>query len=325
MGRLSGRVAVVTGATSGIGRATALRFARGGAHVALAARSHAALDEVRRAIEALGGRAVAVECDVADEDAVERLAARAEEALGPIAVWVNDAGVYAMGRFEDTPPEVFRRVLETNFMGTVNGSRAALRRFRGRGEGVLVNVASVDARIAAPYASAYAASKHAVVGFSSALRQELRLARARGVHVCVVLPSTVDTPLFQHAANFTGAEVVALPPVIPPERVARVIEELAVSPRREVLVGGSARAMSAGWALAPALAERVVAWMVHRAHFRRGHAAPDTPGNVFGPSGPEAETGGWERRTDGRQRRAAVMGGAVALAAGALWLRARTA
>lgn len=115
-GKLSGKVIVVTGASSGVGRATALRFAREGAAVALASRGKEALGKVRAEIEALGGRAVAIECDVSDEDAVERLAATAEERLGPIDVWVNDAAVYAMGRFEDTPPEVFRRVLETNFM-----------------------------------------------------------------------------------------------------------------------------------------------------------------------------------------------------------------
>ncbi len=111
--RLSGKVVVVTGASSGIGRAAALRFAKQGAAVALAARSKEALEEVRAAIAQAGGKAIAVECDVADEDAVERLASEAERMLGPIDVWVNDAAIYAMGRFEDTPPEVFRRVIET--------------------------------------------------------------------------------------------------------------------------------------------------------------------------------------------------------------------
>jgi hypothetical protein len=181
-----------------------------------------------------------------------------------------------------------------------------------------VNVSSIDGRVAVPYTTAYAASKHAVVGFSNALRQELRLGGARDVHVCVVLPATIDTPLFQHAANFTGAQVVAMPPVYPPERVARAIVRLARRPRRETLVGTRAHLLSALWTLAPALVERVLARQVDRSHLKHRRATADTPGNAFAPAGPEAETGGWIRPAR-RLRRAAAI--ALPVAAAALLVR----
>jgi short-subunit dehydrogenase len=317
--RLAGKVVVVTGASSGIGRAAALRFAREGAAVCLAARSREALEAVRAELEGAGGRATVVECDVSDEDQVERLASEAEAALGPLDVWVNDAGVFAMGRFEDTPPEVFRKVLETDFMGTVHGTRSALRRFQARGRGTVINVASIDGRIAAPFTAAYAASKHAVVGFSAAVRQELRLEGKRGIHLCTVLPATIDTPLFQKAANFTGEPVRATPPVYSPERAARVIVSLALRPRREALVGTSAHLMSALWALAPAAAEALLARAVRKRHLHPGRAAAESVGNTFGPTRPEAATGGWRRSR--RRRLAAIALPAAAVLAGAVWLR----
>lgn len=317
-----GPVAVVTGASSGIGRATAVLFAREGARVALAARSVAALREVETEIARAGGRALVVECDVSDGDAVEEVARRAEEAFGRIDVWVNGAGVYEMGRFEDLPEEVFRRVLDVNFHGTVHGARAALARFRRQGRGVLVNVASIDGRLPAPYATAYAASKHAVLGFTGSLRQELRLARLRGVSVCAVLPATIDTPLFQHVANYTGVAVKAMPPVYAPEQVARAIVRLARRPRREALVGTSAHVFAALHRLAPSLVERLFALGVRRNHLRHRRAVADTPGNAFAPRGPTGVTGGW-RRPPSARRRAAAVGLPAAAAAGLLWAWSR--
>ena len=323
---LRGASVVVTGASSGIGRATALAFAREGARLVVAARTLDALREVAAACERLGASAVPVETDVTVDASVQRLATEAMRAHGSIDVWVNAAAILAMGRVDETPADVFRRVVDTNLMGCVHAAWAVLPVFREQRAGVLVNVASLDGKIAVPYASAYTASKHAVIGFSRSLRQELRLEGLRRVHVCLVNPTTVDTPLFQHAANFTGARVRALPPVYPPERVARRIVRLARHPRREVFVGGAAHAMSVFWSVAPRLAERFLTRYVDRGHLDRAASRSATSGNAFGPRPPAALTGGWKPRGVARAGRALAIGAPVLAAAalGAAWVARRT-
>src|SRR5919202_2625850 len=180
---LQDAVVVITGASSGIGRATALAFAGRGSQVVVAARRDEPLDTLLAECETLAGRSgLAVPTDVAESAQVEALARRAVERFGRIDVWVNNAGVYAAGRFEDTPPDVFRRVLDVNLFGCVHGARAALPHLRQR-RGVLINVASVDSEASYHYFSAYVASKWAVRGFSAALRQELH---GEGVDVCTI-------------------------------------------------------------------------------------------------------------------------------------------
>jgi NAD(P)-dependent dehydrogenase (short-subunit alcohol dehydrogenase family) len=162
-----------------------------------------------------------VPTDVTDEAAVTELARRAVQRFGRIDVWVNNAGVYLLGSLEATPPEAFRRVLETNFFGYVHGARAVLPRFREQGHGVLINNASVYSHLGAPWLTAYVSSKFAVRGFSEALRQEL--GDLPNVHICTVSPSPIDTPIFASAANYSGRAVKAPPPTYPPEQVARVL------------------------------------------------------------------------------------------------------
>jgi len=309
---ISDSVIVITGASSGIGRATAMKAAEQRGTVVLAARQADVLHEVARECEQAGGRALAVKTDVTDEEQVRQLARRAVESYGRIDAWVNDAAVTMLSRFEDAPADAFRRVMETNFFGYVYGARAVLPYFHRQGYGVLVNVASVEGKVAAPYASAYVASKFAVTGFSESLRMELR--DTPDIHVSTILPATIDTPLFQHAANYSGKAVQAMPPVYAPEDVAEAILHTIRHPKREVTVGNAGR-MIAMRNLVPPLAERVVAKKVEKRHFQ-DRPGPNSPGNLFEPI-PEFDAvhGGWLDPRQGR-RKTAWTANTLALLAG---------
>ena len=288
---LSNSVVVVTGASSGIGRATAQAFAAAGASVVLAARREPPLRDAAADCERRGGGALAVPTDVRDPAAVQHLAEQARNMFGGIDVWVNNAGVTLLGRFEDAPADLWREVVEVNLFGYVNGVRAALPELRRRGGGTLVNVGSVNSRVGAPYASAYVASKFAVRGFSECLRDELR---GEAIDVCTVLPASIDTPLFQHAANFAGRAIKPLRPVLRPERVAAAIVRAARRPRREIVVGLSGRQLIALHDLARPVFDRVMSRNVEREHFLERPADP-SPGNLREPVADwTGVSGGWK-------------------------------
>ncbi|MGC4791007.1 SDR family oxidoreductase [Micromonospora sp. DT178] len=307
---LADATVVLTGASSGIGTATAYALARRGTAVVLAARSETALEEVAVRCRELGGRALVVPTDVTDPAAVERLAARAVAEFGRIDGWINNAAVGAVGLFDEIPVEEFRRVLEVNLLGAAYGIRAALPQLSAAGGGVLINNASVLAEVAMPYQSAYNAAKHGIRGLADTVRQEMRVTGRGDISICTVLPATIDTPFFRHAANHSGRELVPPPPVYPPEVVAETIVRLLRRPRREAYAGGAARLIGLQWRLAPAFAERVLGWYTHRTQF--GPAPrPESTGNVFHPDAAARREGGWH----GRRRHLVRMTAAFGLAA----------
>ena len=300
--KIQDSVVVIAGASSGIGRATALAFARQGASVVVAARRAQLLQELVGECEQLGGRALAVPTDMTDVGAVQQLANRALENFGRIDVWVNNHGVTLFAPFEEAPLEDYRRVIETDLLGSIYGARASLPIFRRQGSGVLINQGSMVSKLSEPYVSSYVVAKHGIRGLGMSLRQELVLSRAKNIHVCTVMPATIDTPFFQHAANYTGRAVKAMPPVYPAERVARTIVSLSKRPRREVFVGNAARMLWIQYLLAPWLTERQMAFMTDKLHLYQDKPAQPTSGNLFEPMAEGTGTSGGWKTASGRQQ-----------------------
>ncbi len=318
--KLKDSVIVITGASSGIGRATALLFANKGATVVLAARREKPLKDLAEECTRLGARALAVSTDQSKEADVQNLARQAIEQFGRLDVWVNNASVILFSRFEKAPPDVFRQVIETNLFGYIYGARAALPQFREQGSGVLINNSSVLGAVGAPYLSAYTASKFAIRGFGQSLRQELL--HDRNIHVCTVLPAAIDTPFFQHAANYTGRAVKPLRPTYEADLVAARIIDLAQRPEREAVVGNAGRFLILQHKLMPGLTERIFARQVEKDHFR-DEPAPPTPGNVLQPVDFGTDiSGGWKAPEEAQAgRRAALFGAAAAVPAFLAWRR----
>lgn len=247
------QVIVITGASSGIGLATAVAAGRMGAKVVLAARTREALMEATDRVKQAGGEAMFVEADVAVRADVERIGEQALARFGRIDTWVNDAGVLVFGKIGDVPEEDMRQLFETNFWGVVYGSEVALRYLQDRG-GAIINVGSVASDRALPLQGIYSASKHAVKGFTDALRMEIE-ADGLPVSVTLVKPASIGTPLPQHARTHAESESRLPPPVYEPEEVALTILRAAARPVRDAFVGGAGRMMSSLGSAAPRVAD----------------------------------------------------------------------
>jgi NAD(P)-dependent dehydrogenase (short-subunit alcohol dehydrogenase family) len=283
MNNLNGKVIVITGASSGFGKGAALDFARAGASVVIAARRDELLDDLAQQCEAAGGRALAVTTDVSQQEEVQNLAQQAVSTFGRIDVWINNAGVGAIGHFWDIPLPDHVHVIQTNLLGVIYGSHYALQQFRQQGSGTLINTASGLGKIPAPYYSSYTASKYGVVGLSAALRQELAEAGLNDIHVCTVMPMAMDTPWFDHAANYSGHELQPIPPLYDPQLVIDAYVRLASDPKPEVIVGGVGKVMSALHSIFPGLVEGMLSKEVDVVQMHNAASEPSSSNSLHDP------------------------------------------
>ncbi|MDP9356497.1 MAG: SDR family oxidoreductase [Chloroflexota bacterium] len=278
---ISQQVVVILGASSGIGRVTALRFAERGAKVVVAARSEPGLVSLVGEITARGGEAAYAVCDVADFTQVEAVAASAVSTFGRIDTWVNVAAVSVYASFEETSLEEFRRVMDVNFMGQVHGTKAALPHLRREGRGAIIAIASVESIVSLPLHSAYAASKHAVEGVIDALRREL-LAEGAPISVTSVKPATINTPFFDNSRNKMDVKPKGPPPFYQPSVVADCVLYAAEHPVRDLFAGGAGKMMAMNQMLAPRLFDAVLARVAIPLQ-RRDELATDGEGALYAP------------------------------------------
>ena len=282
-------VIVITGASSGLGRAIALDLADRGANLVLAARRAEALEDTARACHSAGARAIAVPTDVTIEAEVDRLAAQAIETYGRIDVWINNAAVTLFAELDHAPFEEHWRVIETNLMGAMLGARAVVPHFRRQHHGVLINVSSVLGEVGHAFVPSYAISKFGVHGLSEALR--VGLADEADIHVCTILPYALDTPHFEVAANRIARAPRALPPMQSPEKVAQAVARLIERPRRVKFVPRSLVLGLAFHRVMPRSAERLLRAALERWHISNDRARI-SQGNLFEPPAELARTHG---------------------------------
>jgi len=256
--KLSGKVAVVTGASSGVGRAIARELAVNGAKVGLIARGEAGLQAAAREVEAAGSEALVLPLDVTDADAVFAAAERVMATWNRLDVWINDAMVSVFAPVVQITPEEFRRVTEVNYLGFVHGTLAALRHMRAANSGVLIQIGSALAYRSIPLQSAYCASKAAIRGFTDSLRSELIRENSRIALSMVQLPA-VNTPQFEAVRNRLPGHPQPVPPIYQPEVIAREVVRCVLKPRREVWIGWSTVKAILGQRVAPGLLDRYAA------------------------------------------------------------------
>jgi NAD(P)-dependent dehydrogenase (short-subunit alcohol dehydrogenase family) len=284
------KTVVVTGASAGIGRATAELFGRHGARVALIARGKDGLRGAAAAVESLGGLALPLSADVADFEAVDRAAERAEAELGPVDVWVNVAFTSVFAPFTEITPAEFRRVTEVSYLGYVHGTMAALQRMKPRDRGTIVQVGSALGYRAIPLQSAYCGAKHAINGFTESVRTELLHDRSN-VKITVVQMPAVNTPQFSWVLSRLRRHPQPVPPIYQPEVAAEAVVFAAGHPhRKEYWAGGSTAATILGQKFAAPLLDRYLAYSGYDSQQTRQPASPGQPNNLWEPADEEPGT-----------------------------------
>ncbi len=277
------QVVVITGASAGVGRATAREFAKRGAHIGLLARGQEGLDATAREVELAGGKALAISVDMADAQAVERAAETIETVLGPIDIWINNAMVTLFAPFKDITPEEFKRVTEVTYLGNVHGTMAAIRRMLPRDQGLIVQISSALAYRSIPLQSAYCGAKHAVTGFTDSLRSELLHDKSKVRITAVELPA-MNTPQFGWARNRMANQPQPVPPIYQPEVAARAIVWATEHDRREMAVGWPTMLAECAQKIAPGLADRYLGatgYSAQQIADEPDHG--DRPDNLFEP------------------------------------------
>jgi len=280
--RNGSEVVVVTGATSGVGRAVAERFARAGARVGLVARGQNGLEGAAKDVERAGGEPLPLPTDVADPEQVEAAAAAVEQAFGPIDVWVNNAMTTVFAEATSIAPAEFRRVTEVTYLGAVNGTLSALNRMLPRDRGSIVQVGSALAYRSIPLQSAYCAAKHAVEGFTQSLRCEL-LHRGSHVGLSMVQLPALNTPQFDHCESKMPRRAQPVPPIYQPEVAAEGIFWAAHHRRREVWVGGTTAATILANRFVPGLLDRYLGRNGYDSQQSNEFEDPDRPANLWEP------------------------------------------
>lgn len=277
------QVVVLMGASSGIGRETALRFAKSGAKVVASARGEDGLDSLVEEIRAEGGEAIAVPADTSEFDQVKAVADRAVREYGRLDTWVHLAAVGLFATFEQTTPEEFARVIDVNLMGQVYGAMAALTHIKREGRGALIHISSVEAKRSFPFHSAYGASKHGIDGFLEGLRVELKH-EGWPISVTQVMPGTINTPFFDKGRSKIGVKAVGIPPIYEPETVANIIMYAAENPARDLVSGGAAQALILNQRLSPRILDAILATRAGFAPQKTDEPrSEDDPDNLYAP------------------------------------------
>ena len=284
------RTVVVTGASAGVGRAAAVAFASRGDRVGLLARGRAGLEGALAEVEAAGGTGITLATDVADADAVERAAGEVEERIGPIDVWVNNAMATVFAPLHEITAEEFRRSTEVTYLGTVHGTMAALRRMRDQGSGTIVQVGSALAYRGIPLQSPYCGAKHAIQGFTEAVRCELLHERSP-VHLTMVQMPALNTPQFGWSRNKMDKRPQPVPPIFQPEVAARAIVWASEHRRKEVYVGRSTVLAIVGDKLASAAADRYLARTGYSAQLTSEPDENGRPDNLLEPVDADRDNG----------------------------------